>query len=392
MSNNPTEHELYTFRALAEQAQNSQVDVQQIMHHLQSNMEAMNAMQQQIGSLQASVHEQAQTQSQDQAQGHPAPLTSLTAAIEVLAAQSREQQQFQQTYQASIQLILERLAHRQTPRSSAPQPLNPKFKGNEEGMTFTEFRSKLITSFARFPDALSSGPDKVNYALQSMEGTPALFFAPYVNDEIPDDENYLTSWESFSAVMNEMHGDQHQLDEINHKLSRLRQTGPMSLYLTQFRTLSARSGWNEPALLSRFKEGLSDDIKNMLTSQWHTLTTLRQAQSAATTAYQNHQARARTQRTAHRTQVSFPNWPRKNPLPSSSSSATASTSSQSAASTGPMEVDHMRVKHITAEEKQRRREKNLCLYCGGGNHFAGDCPVKKARLAAVTVDSENESA
>jgi len=67
--------------------------------------------------------------------------------------------------------------------------LNPKFKGNEEGMTFTEFRSKLITSFARFPDALSSGPDKVNYALQSMEGTPALFFAPYVNDEIPDDEN-----------------------------------------------------------------------------------------------------------------------------------------------------------------------------------------------------------
>ncbi len=295
------------------------------MHHLQSNMEAMNSIQQQLGSLQATVHdEQAQAQSQDQAQGHPAPLTSLTA-VEVLAAQAREQQQFQQSYQASIQLILERLAHRQTSRSSTPQPLNPKYKGNDDGMTFTEFRSKLITSFARFPDALSYGSDKANFALQSMEGTPALFFAPYVNGEIPDDEDYLTSWDNFSAVMNEMHGDQHQLDEINHKLTRLRQTGHMSLYLTRLRTLSARSGWNEPALLSRFKEGLSHEIKTILVPQWHTLNNLRQAQAAATTAYQNHQARTRNQRAASRTQVSFPNWPHKNQASCSSSSPASSS-------------------------------------------------------------------
>lgn len=387
MSNNPTEQELYTLRALAEQAQNPHSDAQQIMHHLQVNMEAMNAMQQQIGSLQATVHEQAQAQTQDQPQGSSAPLMSLTAAIEVLAAQALEQQQFQQSYQANIQLILERLAHRQTPRSAAPQPLSPKFKGNDDGMSFTEFRSKLITSFARFPDALSTGVDRVNYALQSMEGPPALFFAPYVNGDVPDLEDYLTSWENFSAVMSEMHGDQHQLDEINHKLNRLRQTGPMSLYLSQFRTLSARSGWNEPALLSRFKEGLSEEIKTILVPQWHALGTLRQAQAAATTAYQNHQARSRHQKASPRTQVSFPNWPRRTQTPASSSPTTASASS----SAGPMDLDTMRVKHITAEEKQRRREKGLCLYCGGSNHFAGDCPVKKARLAVVSVDSENES-
>ncbi|KAF9281008.1 hypothetical protein BGZ68_006900 [Mortierella alpina] len=57
-----------------------------------------------------------------------------------------------------------------------------------------------------------------------------------------------------------------------------------------------------------------------------------------------------------------------------------------------MDLDHIGVKHITAEEKQRRREKNLCLYCGSSNHFAGDCPVKKARFTAVTVASKNESA
>jgi hypothetical protein len=57
-----------------------------------------------------------------------------------------------------------------------------------------------------------------------------------------------------------------------------------------------------------------------------------------------------------------------------------------------MELDALKVKHITAEEKQRRRDNGLCLYCGGDNHFASACPAKKARLAAVTVDPENESA
>ncbi|KAF9279914.1 hypothetical protein BGZ68_007619 [Mortierella alpina] len=68
MSDNPTEQELYTLRALAEQAQNPNSDINQIMHHLQANMDAVNAMQQQIGSLQAAVHEQ----NQDHPQAQPA--------------------------------------------------------------------------------------------------------------------------------------------------------------------------------------------------------------------------------------------------------------------------------------------------------------------------------
>ncbi len=162
----------------------------------------------------------------------------------------------------------------------------------------------------------------------------------------------------------------------------------MNEYISKFRTLSARSGWNEPALLARFKEGLSDDVKTLLTAQLHDLTSLRSAQSAATTAYQNCQARNRFQKGSSRTQVSFPNWPRRH----TPSTTTVNAPAASTSGPGSMDLDSVKVKHITAEEKQRRREKNLCLYCGGANHFAGDCPAKKARLAAVTLDSENEMA
>ncbi|KAF9919907.1 hypothetical protein BGZ67_001689, partial [Mortierella alpina] len=123
MSNNPNEQELFTLRALAEQANNPNADVQQIMHHLHSNMEAMNHMQQQIGSIQAALQDQ--TQSQDPNNNGSAPITSLTAAIQALASQHSEQQRLHQEQQSHMQLILERLAQRTAnPRPHIPMPLS----------------------------------------------------------------------------------------------------------------------------------------------------------------------------------------------------------------------------------------------------------------------------
>jgi hypothetical protein len=387
MSTNPTEQELFTLRALAEQAQNPNADVQQIMHHLHANMEAMNQMQQQIGSLQASLQEQARVQEQGHANAISPPITSLTAAIEALAASNLEQQQLQQHYHSSLQLVMDRLSQRSpNHRVSIPLPLSTKFKGDDGDMSFAEFKSKLNTAFARFRDSLQSDVDKIHYALQSMEGTPSLFFAPYVNGDVEDTEGFLESWESFADILEEMYGDQHHVDEINHKLTRLRQTGSMSSYIAQFRTLSARSGWNEPALLSRFKDGLSDDIKSILTPQWHTLTSIRQLQMAAISAYQNLQIQSRFRPRQNHPKSQPQQQVHRRPQGTPVVAAAGPTSSTA------MDLDAVRVKHITAEEKQRRRDNGLCLYCGGENHFAGSCPVKKARLAAVTIDSENESA
>ncbi len=378
------EQELYTLRALAEQAQNPNADVQQIMQHLHANMEAMSNMQQQLGSLQATVHEQAQHQ--DSSTPNSSPITSLTAAIQAMAAQQHEQQQIHQRYQHDLQQVLNGLAQRASPTSRAPvpPPLSPKFKGTGE-FTFAEFSSKLVTMQSRYPDSLKTDVDKINYALQSLEGVPALYFAPYVNGQVNDDEDILTSYPTFLKVLDEMYGDQHNLDEVHHLLNRLRQSGPMTEYIAKFRSLSGRSGWNDVSLLSRFKEGLSDEIKSMLTPQWHTLTNLRLAQSAATSAYQNLQAqhKFRTRHNSFRPQY-HPQSHRRHPAP-----VVASSPATPAATA--MDLDAMRVKHITADEKQRRRDNGLCLYCGGANHFASSCPVKRARLAQVIVESDSEN-
>ncbi|KAF9973272.1 hypothetical protein BGZ75_001222 [Mortierella antarctica] len=232
MSNHHNEQELYTLPALAEQAQNPNADVQNIMHHLQSNMEAMNVLQQQIGFLQAIVHDQAQAPG-------TTPIVSLTAAIQALAEQQREQQRHHQEYQSSIQLVLDRLSQRGTSsRPHIPTPLTPKYKGDDGDMSFAEFKSKLTTSFARFSDSLHTDEEKINYALQSMEGPPAVYFAPYVNGEPKDLDGFLASFPTFLATMEAMYGDQHHVDAVNHKLARIRQIGSMSEYCHELTALS----------------------------------------------------------------------------------------------------------------------------------------------------------
>ena len=241
--------------------------------------------------------------------------------------------------------------------------------------------------FSRHPRSFGSDAEKINFALQSMDGTPAEFFALYVIGQAVDTQGFLTTWKSFTKILNDLYGNHLHTDDVNNRLIRLRQTGTVSEYIAKFQPLASQSGWNDVALLARFKDGLSSDVKSLLTAKMHILTTLRDTQAAASTAYQNQASRARDQRFGNRTQSSANSWPRRHP-------ATAVTTAAATSSSSDMDLDTVRIKHITAEEKQRRRDNKLCLYCGGKNHFAGDCPIKKARLAAVSIDSdsENESA
>jgi hypothetical protein len=123
-------------------------------------MQAMAQLQQDFNALQA--------QMQEQATGHQGPITSLHAAMETLATSHLEQQQMQQNFQTSIQHILGRLAQR-TPtvqRHPIPQPLSPKFKANNDELSFSDFKAKLHTVASRFPDSLSTDVERIQYALQ----------------------------------------------------------------------------------------------------------------------------------------------------------------------------------------------------------------------------------
>jgi hypothetical protein len=359
---------VYTLQSIREQAANPSVDPRDILSALMPHLEGMESLQQQL--------QEAQVQNaQATANGQP-----LQETVHTLA---QVQQSFGH-YQQQSNEILATLAHR---RLNAPPPLSPKFKGEAEGVTYVEFLSQLENAFTRYPETLNTDKAKISYAFASMTGPPAQFFAPIVAGQVPDSAGYLESYASFVKALDHTFGNQLQVDEANYQLQRLRQHGmTMTEYTTKFKTLVARAGWEPNAALGRYKDGLSREIKELLLNQWASLKDLEETTIAANTAYRNLLTYNRFNKKDHRL-IPKKTFPTRFPTNMGNTAASAGPA--------PMEIDAMRVKHITQEEKQRRRENNLCLYCGGSGHYASKCPAKNAHLAAVSVepitsDSENE--
>ena len=60
-----------------------------------------------------------------------------------------------------------------------------------------------------------------------------------------------------------------------------------------------------------------------------------------------------------------------------------------------MQIDAARVRTLTPEEKKRRMEEGLCLYCEEEGHKAGNCPKKQNQRTVKTrsaVIPENDDA
>lgn len=374
---------IYTSHGLADQVQDPNFDVQQVLHHLAANMEGLTQLQQQFGALQTHVQNQANADANQQV---PATLHTITSSLESLITVSREQQLMHQAFSDSVATILNRLSQRPHPsghRAPIPLALSPKFKGENDTYPLEEFQSKLQLTFERFPESLATDQDRIRYAISSMEGPAAQYFAPYVNLLIADETGILLDYSKFLDTLENIYGDQHNIDELNAKLSDLRQhPGTIVEYITKFRSLSGRVGWNEVALVAQFKKGLSLEIKTIMSTNWHKLRTLGETMTAAATAYQTLQFQQKSR--------PRPTGPRSTPQPYVP--RTRAHHSAPSPSSSAMDLDNVRTKKITLDEKLRRRTNNLCMYCGGGEHYASSCP-KKAQLASISaIDSENESA
>jgi Retrotransposon gag protein/Zinc knuckle len=376
----PTEQELYTLQGLAAQASNAASDPLQVLQHLQSNM---GALQHQFENMQSTVQAQVESLTTGQA-----PLMSIQAAIEAISSQCRDTMQANHTVLNGMNSVLNGLAQRPVngirPRPPVPMPLTPKYTGNDKDMSLSDFKAKLKNTFARFPESLAEESAKVHYALNSSDGPAFSYFAAILNGEAVDEENILQDFDSYIDVLDRLYGNKNKVHAVESKLSHLRQNGDIADYILQFQTLSSQVRWNEAALVARFKEGLSPSVKRGLTSCWDTLTTMQNTQAKALVAYQNQEHLNRV--TGHYHPIGRPRTqPYVRPQASGAPAATATQVSSATA----MDLDQVRSRRLTPEQKEYRRQNKLCLYCGEPGHFANNCP-KKIQLAEVHLTFDDD--
>jgi len=377
---------VFTHRGILDLIQDPNVSHNDIIHHVQN----LQADVQRV--YEENINLRTQLGAQPTAGSTQEPLLSLSASVEAVANAQAESLRIyqetrisQRTHEANMDRILDLLTQRQAVtqggRLAIPLPLSPKFKGPEGEVSFAEFKAKLRAQQGRFAPALASDVDKITYAFQCMEGAPARYVSVFINQQLEDTEGILTSYDTFLKTIDRVFGDQQNTEEAEHNLNHLRQGhSSLSEYIVKFRELSARTTWNESALLSTFKEGLSYSIKNVLAIQWHRLTTIEDTISAASQAAQNLRLQDRF-RPRHAPQTNY-QAPRRSPTPVAVSGPSSGA--------GPMDLDAVSFKKITPEERQRRMDLRLCLYCGGSGHQVRGCPVKKPIHANVMTAEDDE--
>ncbi|KAL0165899.1 hypothetical protein M9458_037743, partial [Cirrhinus mrigala] len=122
---------------------------------------------------------------------------------------------------------------------------------------------------------------------------------------------------------------------------------PIHEYILRFRTLSLTSGWNDSALLAVFRRGLNANIRQQMAIY---------EDNVGLDAFLKRAVTISQHLTACETPVEF---------------APSCTSTEK-----PM---HLYTYPLTAQERTRRLQGGLCLYCGAPSHLLLQCPVRPAK-------------
>ncbi|KAK3561631.1 hypothetical protein QTP86_011254 [Hemibagrus guttatus] len=181
---------------------------------------------------------------------------------------------------------------------------------------------------------------KVAFVITQLRGQALLWAESLWSQDSPVTQSYAGFVEHFKEVFGKPSWD----SSVREELCKLRQGKLMvTEYVIQFRTLAAKSGWNEQALLTAYRQGLSPQ-----------------------SCVHRSQDQSRPYNRRGRPEPVSPPEPAPEPAPE------------------PMQLVTM---HLNPAERQRRLTQSLCLYCGAPGHALPVCPIRPPRPMVSTIFS-----
>ncbi len=198
------------------------------------------------------------------------------------------------------------------------------------------------------PQMFPTEHSKIAFVISALTG-PALQWAETIwNQAGPATQSFSCFLIHFREVFGRSPGD----TSIGERLYQLKQ-GAMSInqYSLKFRTLVAASGWNEPSLITAYRQGLNPQLRLHLAAYDDTHGLERFIQLAI--------------RCSHRMLSCSPGI----------STAIAPPPNRPPEVHNPPEPMQIVTNRLTTSERQRRLTQHLCLYCGASGHMILACPL-----------------
>jgi hypothetical protein len=230
-----------------------------------------------------------------------------------------------------------------------------------------------------------SDSKKVTFALSYLRDVAQEWFESGIFGLTDEPSEWFDNWEAFLDKLCTKFKPYDETGNAKHELTNLhmRDNQRVSDYLVCFSGLALRCSWEEPALRYRFYKGLPPQIKDELSKSKkpRTLQVLKQkVQNIDARYWERAQERSREQQN------------RQNPNPPKSSTSAASAVLSTTPRSIPRSKFHLeqrpRLKDskpttpcvdlsgkldskgkLTQQERQRRIDKNLCLFCRGSGQI-----------------------
>ena len=230
------------------------------------------------------------------------------------------------------------------------------------------------------PRQFSSDTTKVVFAALYLRGVAFNWFEPYFNLDGIDRPTWLDNFQEFSAKLQDTFGDPGRSQTAAKKIHDLKQTKSVGEYWANFQRYAVQTGFNDAAKCFAFRNGLKDSVKGALALVEEPKNCNLLAELSIrldSRIHEREQESCRGMNTERKDQRP----PTKAP-PSHAYQSTPRTSITKSETTHKVRVANPRSTtssvcprgRLPPEEYQRRRDNNLCLYCGQAGHLIGACP------------------
>ena len=261
------------------------------------------------------------------------------------------------------------------PTANQDAPLNLRLASPEKfSGDLGDCRTFLVQCDLHFkhnPAAFVSDRAKVAFMLSHLTGRAAA----WATAEWSRDSDICQSLTDFQQTMRKIFDHTSPAREASRALMQIKQRRRQVVdYAIEFRTVAADSGWNTPALIDAFMNGLSEPIKDHLAPS-----ELPQDLEAIIAMSIRVDNRLRERERERRRTTAFP-LSHQGYAPGVQTS-TPSSGYRSAGSGGtavppePEEPMQLGRTKISSEERRRRLQDGCCFYCGQLGHQLATCPV-----------------
>ena len=247
-------------------------------------------------------------------------------------------------------------------------PLPEKFDGTRS--EYRGFISQMELVFMLNPSRFPNDAAKVGTIGTLLTGKVRQWFTPFI-ERATDYSEILNDYSAFRVLMDSCFSDPDRAVTASNKIRRLFQgRRPAAHYAADFRSLAVDLDWNDASLMDQYRHGLNDSVKDMLIH--YPIPASLDSLIALSVQLDN--------RIYERRSEKYQGWDHKTDVKSTPVEPKSNA----------MEIDAIRRGPLSDQEKKRRREMNLCLYCGSDQHLRAACPVASKKNFSNAANSHSK--